>query len=257
MNFNTLWDKREIMFCSTFEEACFFRVMDMSSKNATGVLCSQSHPVGQLHFMIFPLWSNNNILGKIPPWLFWSSNVKQEVKYLSHIWSIRLAQRDHMSFGSGSSREGIGSGSKGDPLWLSEPLIGLERSHDFGRGSASDPLPIRSRSDPEIDKISSLTAIDVVKRWYANKKRHVIWAIVELCLFCNNLRSTQSVFFFLQEHGQCTGCEICTLVFSSSSSWGCLIAPDSTGILTLIQLGSVCNSVWHASTFWCGSKLDP
>ena len=62
----------------------------------------------------------------------------------------------------------VGSGSGMDQFWLSEPLIGSERSHDCGRGSALDPLSIlslwlakthhmriRSRSVPEIFQISN------------------------------------------------------------------------------------------------------
>ena len=68
-----------------------------------------------------------------------------------------------MSFGSGSLRERIWSRSGADrerirsgPPLYSEPLIGLDTSH-------GDPLPICSRSAPEIYQISNFCESDVLK----------------------------------------------------------------------------------------------
>ena len=76
---------------------------------------------------------------------------KKSRTYCTSEQSHLPSQTGHMSFGSGSLRERIGSRSgvdqerigSGSPLY-SEPLIGSERSHDFGRGSAPDPLLIHS-----------------------------------------------------------------------------------------------------------------
>ena len=95
-----------------------------------------------------------------------------EVKDLWHISAINQthlpSQTGHMSFGSGLLRKRIESGSgaiRGRSPLYSEPLIGSERSHDFGRGSTPNPLPIRSRSAPEIcQKLKLFRAI-----------AHLIW----------------------------------------------------------------------------------
>ena len=68
--------------------------------------------------------------------------IAQQSRELKNL--LKIASINRALSGLGADRERIGSGSGADPFGLSEPLIGSERSHDFGRGSAPNPLSILS-----------------------------------------------------------------------------------------------------------------
>ena len=71
-----------------------------------------------------------------------------------------------MTFGSGSSTEGIRSGSGGDPEQIHSDFLSLwlaQRDHMSGRGSAPNPLPICSWSCDVSEPIRAWSAPEISK----------------------------------------------------------------------------------------------